>query len=121
MTEYQTYSHSRNFGCRISEFILAGHRSVALENEKLRITIIADKGSDIYEFLYKPRDVDFLWRSRLGLRDASHFVATSPRDEGPHTDYYEGGWQEMFPNCGKPSTHQGAQIGQHGDGLLLPW
>ena len=86
------------------------------------MTIIADKGADIYEFLYKPRDVDFMWRSWVGLRDRSHFVPTSARAEaGAHMDYYEGGWQELFPNCGNLSLHQEAEIGQHGEVLLLPW
>lgn len=119
---YQTYHHNRNYGCRITEFVLQGHRCVALENEKLRVTIIADKGTDIYEFLYKPRDVDFMWRTWVGLRERSHFVPTSARaDAGAHMDYYEGGWQELFPNCGNLSLHQGAEIGQHGEVLLLPW
>ena len=118
---YQTYHHNRNYGCRVTEFIYEGHRSVALENEKLRVTIIADKGTDVYEFLYKPRDVDFMWRTRLGLRQRAHFLASSPRAAGPHNDYYEGGWQELFPNCGNLSLHQDAEIGQHGEVLLLPW
>ncbi|HKG21669.1 MAG TPA: hypothetical protein VKC34_07200, partial [Blastocatellia bacterium] len=118
---YQTYDHNRNYGCRLMEFVYEGYRCVALENEKLRVTFIADKGTDIYEFLYKPRDVDFLWRSRLGLRARAHFVPSSPRASGPHMDYYEGGWQELFPNCGALSLHQNAEVGQHGEVLLLPW
>jgi len=118
---YQTYHHNRNYCCRITEMVLNGHRCVVLENEKLRVTIIADKGTDIYEFLYKPRDVDFLWRTWVGLRERSHFEPSSPRSAGPHMDYYEGGWQELFPNCGNLSLHQGAEIGQHGEVLLLPW
>jgi hypothetical protein len=119
---HQTYRHNRNYGCRITELILAGHRSVVLENEKLRVTVLADKGTDIYEFLYKPRDIDFMWRSWVGLRERSHFIPTSARaDSGAHMDYYEGGWQELFPNCGNLSLHQGAEIGQHGEVLLLPW
>lgn len=118
---YQTYQHTRNYGCRITESILAGHRSVTLENEKLRITFIADKGTDIYEFLYKPRDVDFMWRTWVGLRDRSLYWQSSPRSPGAHNDFYEGGWQELFPNCGPPSMHQGAEIGQHGEVMLLPW
>ncbi len=118
---YQTYQNNRNYGCRVTEFVYEGHRSVALENEKLRVTIIADKGTDIYEFLYKPRDVDFMWRTRVGLRERAHFLASSPRIAGPHNDYYEGGWQELFPNCGNLSLHQDAEIGQHGEVLLLPW
>jgi galactose mutarotase-like enzyme len=118
---YQTYHHNRNYGCRITESLLQGHRSVTLENEKLRVTVIADKGADIYEFLYKPRDLDFLWRTRTGLRERAHFLQTTPRPAGPHLDYYEGGWQELFPNCGNFSEHQGAEIGQHGEVMLLPW
>lgn len=118
---HQTYHHNRNYGCRITEFIYEGYRCVALENEKLRVTIVADKGTDIVEMLYKPRDVDFMWRTRNGLRQRAHFLPSSPRAAGPHADYYEGGWQEMFPNCGDLSIHQGAEIGQHGEVLLLPW
>jgi hypothetical protein len=118
---YQTFQHNRNYGCRITELVLEGHRCVALENEKLRVTIIADKGTDIYEFLYKPVDVDFMWRSWVGLRERSHFEPSSSRAAGAHMDYYEGGWQELFPNCGNLSLHQGAEIGQHGEVLLLPW
>jgi hypothetical protein len=36
-------------------------------------------------------------------------------------DYYEGGWQELFPNCGNASLHQGAELGQHGEVAFLPW
>ncbi|SRR6266404_686040 len=119
---YQTFQHNRNYGCRITELSLQGHRCVSLENEKLRVTIIADKGADVYEFLYKPRDVDFMWRTWVGLRERSHFVPTSSRaNSGSHMDYYEGGWQELFPNCGNLSLHQGAEVGQHGEVLLLPW
>jgi hypothetical protein len=118
---YQTFQHNRNYGCRITEMAIEGHRCVTLENEKLRVTIIADKGADIYEFLYKPRDVDFMWRTWTGLRERSHIEPSSPRAAGAHMDYYEGGWQELFPNCGNLSLHQGAEIGQHGEVLLLPW
>ena len=119
--DYQLYHHTRNYGCRIMEFIYKGYRAVAMENEKLRVTIIADKGTDIYEFLYKPRDIDFLWRTRTGLIPRDHFVPTSWRAAGAHMDYYEGGWQELMPNCGALSIHQGAEIGQHGEVMLLPW
>ena len=36
-------------------------------------------------------------------------------------DYYEGGWQELLPNCGNLSLHHGAEVGQHGEVMLLPW
>jgi hypothetical protein len=116
---YQAYQHNRNYGCRVTEFVQEGYRCLSLENEKLRVVVIADKGTDIYEFLYKPRDIDFMWRSPTGLR--AHYVPTSPRAAGAFMDYYEGGWQELFPNCGAPSVHQCAELGQHGEVALLPW
>jgi hypothetical protein len=116
---YQTYHHTRNYGCRVTEFVYQGYRCVAIENEKLRVSIAADKGTDIYEFLYKPRDVDFLWRSWAGMR--APYTPSSPRAAGAFMDYYEGGWQELFPNCGGVSVHQGAEVGQHGEVALLPW
>ena len=116
---YQTFQHNRNYGCRLTEFVYNGYRCVALENEKLRVSIAADKGTDIYEFLYKPRDVDFMWRSWIGMR--APYIPTSYRASGAFMDYYEGGWQELFPNCGNPSLHQGAELGQHGEVAFLPW
>src|SRR6185503_8473562 len=116
---YQTFHHNRNYGCRITEFVYQGYRCITLENEKLRVSIAADKGSDIYEFLYKPRDVDFMWRSWTGMR--AQYVPTSYRAAGAFMDYYEGGWQELFPNCGNLSVHQGVELGQHGEVALLPW
>jgi hypothetical protein len=115
-----SFHHDRNYGCRVSEFVYRDYRCLALENEKLRVTIVADKGADIYEFLYKPRDVDFMWRSRTGLRPRG-YVPSSSRAAGAFMDYYEGGWQELFPNCGGASVHQGAELGQHGEVALLPW
>jgi hypothetical protein len=119
MTVYQTYHHNRNYGCRITEFIYEGYRCVALENEKLRVTVVADKGTDIIEFLYKPKDIDFMWRTREGLRPA--YLPQHIRQSGTFMDNYAGGWQEMFPNCGSPSQYRGAEIGQHGEVASLPW
>jgi hypothetical protein len=118
---YQTYDHNRNYGCRLMEFVYRGYRCLTLENELLRVMVVADKGTDIYEFLYKPRDIEFIWRSPLGLRAPPLYPPSTPRPAGPHLDYYEGGWQELFPNCGTASTHQRAELGQHGEVLLLPW
>ena len=119
MTTYQTYHHNRNYGCRIREFLYQGYRCVTLENETLRVTVVADKGTDIIEFLYKPKDVDFLWHTREGLR--APYLPSSIRPSGTFMDNYEGGWQELFPNCGNASVHQGAEIGQHGEVAFLAW
>ena len=52
----------RNHGCRISDgWRYEGMQTLILENELLRVVVLVDKGSDIIEFRYKPRDLDFLF------------------------------------------------------------
>ena len=121
MESYPQQTHSRNYGCRLTEFVLKDHRAISLENEKIRVTVLIDKGTDIYEFLYKPKDVDFLYRSYVGLRSRKNFYPMSPITGGAFLDYYEGGWQEMFPWGGHASTHRGVDTGLHGEVALSPW
>ncbi len=118
-----TYPVSRNYGCRlITEGTLKGMRTVVLENQKLRITVLVDKGSDIWEFLYKPMDIDFMWRSPLLLKDPRFFVPTSSSDKwGFWFDYLEGGWQEILPSAGPASSYKGADFGLHGESSTIPW
>jgi galactose mutarotase-like enzyme len=93
---------------------------VILENELLRVTVLADQGSDIIELLYKPRDMDFLWRSPQGVRNRHNFVP-STFNSRPFFDYYEGGWQELFPHGSAPVNYAGAELGFHGEVWGLPW
>ena len=117
------YSHDRNWGCRISdEHIFRGLRTLVMENELLRVSVLLDKGTDIYEFLYKPLDVDFMWRGPTPLRDPRTFASTIQREDGNFMDYYFGGWQEIFPSGGAPHyTYKGAELGQHGEVSIIPW
>ncbi len=117
-----SYIHDRNWGCRISaDHTFRGLRTLVMENELLRISILLDKGTDVYEFLYKPYDIDFMWRGPQQLRDPRTFVSTGPRDNGYFQDFYHGGWQEIFPNGGVHLTYKGAELGQHGEVSLMPW
>lgn len=54
---------NRNHQCRTDEFLWRGHRLIVLENELLRIGVLASKGADLVELRYKPRDLDLLWRA----------------------------------------------------------
>jgi hypothetical protein len=116
-----TYTHERNYGCRITETIYRGLRTVTLENETIRVTVLADKGSDIIEFLHKPTDTDFMWRSPQGVQNPATFVPTVARADGAFLDYYEGGWQECLPTGGGPAEYGGASFGAHGEVCLIPW
>lgn len=112
---------SRNSGCRWMEFSWNGLTSVIMENDVIRIEILADKGTDIVEFLYKPKDVDFMWRSPVPAYKASSFVVTAQGRAGNFLDYYPGGWQEIFPSGGSMCEYKSAVLGIHGEVALIPW
>jgi hypothetical protein len=95
-------------------------RVAFIENDALRIGILLDKGADIFEFTYKPRDLDFMWQSPIELRKP--FVATSALPEGAFHDYFYGGWQEVLPSAGWASEpYMGTFQGLHGEVSLLPF
>ena len=115
------YTHERNFGCRVMEVVYRGLRTVILENEVIRVSVLADKGSDIFEFLHKASDTDFMWRSPLGVRNPATFVPTVARPDGAFLDYYEGGWQECLATGGNAAEYGGTTFGAHGEVCLIPW
>jgi hypothetical protein len=117
-----SYPADRNHGCRLTTGgTLKGFRTVVLENQKLRVTVLLDKGTDIWEFLYKPLDLDFMWRSPMLLRESGLFVPSSSTSLGLWYDYYEGGWQDIAPSGGPTSTYKGAEFGLHGESSTIPW
>lgn len=117
------YEHFRNYGCRMNtDYLYKGMSIAVLENEYLRISVLIDKGTDIFEFLYKPKDMDFMWLSPWGINTPSKFVSTVNSAEGNFMDYYEGGWQEILPNFGFGDKYYGTvEEGLHGEVCLLPW
>lgn len=116
-----TLALPRNHGCRISDgWKLHGLQAIILENELLRVTVLADKGSDIVEFRYKPLDLDFLFHSPNGVRNPNRGALSAPTS-GPFLDYFSGGWNEVLPNGGPAVNYKGAELGQHGEISLIPW
>ncbi len=108
--------------CRFSEHTIErGYRAVTLENELLSITVLPDKGADIYRFVYKPRNVDVLWKSPWGLKPAGTGVPTTGTTEEAWLEHYAGGWQEIFPNGGNDCVYKGCHLNFHGEVSILPW
>ena len=97
-----------------------GMKVVFLENHLLKIGILVGRGSDIFEFRYKPKDLDPLLRLSKGIRNPfqEHNQMQNPR--GQFEEYYYGGWQEALPNS-PVFNYRGAVLGQHGEIALLPW
>jgi hypothetical protein len=115
------YTHGRKEGCRLSlDYTYKGMRVAYLENELLRVGVLLDKGADIFDFTYKPHDLDFMWQSPIPMQRP--FVATSALPEGAFHDYYYGGWQEVLPSAGwAEGPYQGTYQGLHGEVSLLPF
>jgi hypothetical protein len=122
MRSMSSMHQDRNFGCRVhDEYTFRGLKVVVMENELLRISILADKGTDIFELLYKPLDVDFMYSSVHGVRNPNRGLATNVHSLGNLMDYWEGGWFECFPSGAGTANYKGAELGVHGEVHLLPW
>jgi hypothetical protein len=114
-------SRDRNYGCRINdEYSYRGMRVMIMENDLLRISLLLDKGTTIFEYLYKPLDVDFMFLNNQGVRHPNQWP-TNVHSLGFFTDFYEGGWHEQLPNAGVPNHALGTEQGLHGEVCLMPW
>lgn len=116
------YGARHSFGARVDDgWTYRGLRTVVIENEVLRATVLADKGADVCSLVHKPTDTEYLWRSPAGIRAAAESVPSTGGDRALWLDSYEGGWQSVFPNGGDPSDLSGAPLGLHGESSTLPW
>jgi hypothetical protein len=97
-----------------------GQRLLFLENELLRVGVLVDKGADVFEFLFKPTDTEFMLHTLHGLtKPVVQSIASTAW--GSFLDYYEGGWQEILPSGGPPCTYKGVEFGLHGEISTIPW
>ncbi len=115
--------NARNAGCRVSdEWTYRGLRTLVMENDLLRVVVLLDQGSDILSFEYKPLGLDLLWKNpNGGVLPAGLHIASRALTEGSFADFYQGGWQECFPNGGRVCEYRGTEFGLHGEVYGLPW
>jgi Domain of unknown function (DUF4432) len=106
--------------CRLSESYIDGMLAIHLENDLLRVGVLPDRGSDIFEFRYKPKDLDFLLRLRKGIRNPQTHFSQIRNTKSQFEDYYYGGWQVCLPNS-PAFNYRGAELGQHGEVSLIRW
>ena len=106
-------------GCRVSTGTSHGWRSLVLENEALRVTVLPDKGADIYELVHLGTGIDVLFKGPWGLQPPG-----APPLEGSGDDEfmwnYEGGWQELLPSVNEACTYRSKRIPFHGEAASLP-
>jgi galactose mutarotase-like enzyme len=115
--------HSMTAECSIKEITLErAVRALYLENDLVALTILLDKGADIYELIYKPKHIDVLWKSPWGLKAPGVGPAGySANSETVWLEHYAGGWQELFPNGGDACLYKGVELSFHGEASMIPW
>ena len=122
VTDQSVLNPDRHFGCRINDRVIwKGFRAMIIQNDKIQIVLLPDKGTEIIQFLYKPTDTDFLWHWKNPLRDPENFIPVSGGDPAPFFDHWSGGWFEVLPNNGPPSEYKGHKLGFYAETINLPW
>lgn len=108
-------------GARVSDDLkVKDMRLVVMENDRVRVSVLVDKGADIVEFVDRRTGTDFLWRTPNGIRSPKsdpNFLANNEFFNA----YYEGGWQELFPHGSSPLEVHGVTLPRHGEVQALPW
>lgn len=120
MEHKEAYLHTRNYGCRLRQYLYQDVAMLSLENQKIKVVFALGKGADIVEFVHKPSDTDFMWHSFNELKNIRHQSTVAPSG-GNFLDTYTGGWQELFPTYGGRTLYHGGEIGIHGEVCLYPW
>lgn len=107
-------------GSGIRESVVSGWRAVHLASDTLEVTVLPDKGADIYALTDRASGIDPLFKAPWGLQRPG-----SPPREGSggaaFLENYEGGWQELFPNTNGPALYRGTSLPFHGEVATLPW
>ena len=108
--------------CKISEITIGDSmRALTLENDILSTTVLVDKGADIYELVYKPLDMDVMWKSPWGMKQPGRGFLASFESESAWLEAYAGGWQVLFPNGGDANIYKGAHLSYHGEASMRAW
>lgn len=114
------YTSDRNYGCRYKEVIYHTLRTIILENEKISVIILADKGTDIISINYKPTDTEFMYTPPTGL-SCLHKKNQLQFGKDFIVDNYFGGWFECFPNTGEPNEFGNRHFLNNDELTYLPW
>lgn len=97
------------------------NRAVKLENDKVAITLLPDKGADFYQWIHKGTGVDVLWKSPWGLRRPGAGIPSSFESTVTWIEWYPGGWQVLFPSGGGPCDYKGVELSFHGEASSIFW
>ena len=108
--------------CRagVAESFINGWRAVRLTTDTIEVTVLPDKGADIFALVDLASGIDPLFKAPWGLAPPG----TAPR-AGSGSDAflanYEGCWQELFPNTNDACTSGGVAMPFHGEVATRAW
>jgi Domain of unknown function (DUF4432) len=100
--------------------IAPGVRALTLENSQIEVTVLPDKGADIYSLVHRGTATDVLFKSPWGPRVPGLWPRAATSMER-WIEGYAGGWQLLLPNGGDECVERGATWGFHGEAALVPW
>lgn len=103
------------------EYERRGIETIIMENEHLRVEVLAGKGGDVTELRDKHTDVNVLFETPhewYGLDKGGIGVSDGDLD---FLDHYPGGWQDVLPAAGSAATVADAPFAQHGETPIVPW
>jgi galactose mutarotase-like enzyme len=107
--------------CSISDdWTYKNMQVVWMENDFVRIGILVGRGGDIFEFRFKPLDLNFMLRLNKEIHNPAETISQMRDTTNQMEDYYYGGWQEVLPNSAA-GVYRGASLGQHGEVWMIPW
>jgi galactose mutarotase-like enzyme len=98
----------------LTGYTFHGWETVFLENETLRVSILAGRGGMLYEMTYKPKDIDVLYKAPTPVRQFGERIPDL-LPESPQSEYNLGGWFECFPSASLAANYKGAKQGFHGE------
>lgn len=93
---------------------------LTLRNDDIQVTILPDKGADIYALVDRRTGVDVLFKSPWGARAPGPWLRAASSMER-WVEAYPGGWQVLLPNGGDECVERGVTWGYHGEAALVPW
>lgn len=106
---------------RVSEEFLEGaNLALVLADDRIRVTLLPDRGGDVHAVLDLGTGVDVLWKTPWGLHIRTD-VDASVGSPAAWLNSYAGGWQVLIPSGGGPSTYRGIDHPYHGEACSLPW
>lgn len=107
-------------GARVTAGEVGGWRSVALENDELRVIVLPDKGAEIHQIVDLRSGTEILFKGPWGLRPPGAEPLPGSGDDAFMWNY-AGGWQELFPSVNAACAYRGHEIPFHGEVASQPW